>query len=89
MSAPLSGHQLLHATATSPWRVQPANPVAGGPRTSEVLWAWRFEHGSVVLQSDDGDVIISADQLVAVANGLIAVHVSNGRPEFGAKGGGS
>lgn len=79
---PSGQHPLPHATGTEPWRVQPLNPRAGGPRPYAALWGWRLdEDGSVVLQSDDGDVTIPADCLTSVANGLLAVHVHNGRPD--------
>lgn len=78
---PSGQHQLPHATGTEPWRVQPLNPKAGGPREHGALWAWRLDDGSVVLQSDDGDVTIPVDCLTSVANGLISVHVHNGRAD--------
>jgi hypothetical protein len=78
---PSGQHPIPHATGIEPWRVQPLNPKAGGPREAHALWAWRLEDGAVVLQSDDGDVTIPADCLTSVANGLIAVHVHNGRPD--------
>lgn len=79
---PSSQHQLPHATGEHPWRVHSLNPKVGGPRPYDAVWAWRLEDGSVVVQSDDGDVTIPADCLTSVANGLVAVHVHNGRPEF-------
>lgn len=78
---PSGQHQLPHATGSEPWRVQPLNPRAGGPREYGALWGWRLEDGSVVLQSDDGDVTIPQDCLTSVANGLLAVHVHNGRAD--------
>lgn len=79
---PSSQHPLPQATGTEPWRVQPQNPRVGGPRPYGALWAWRLDaDGSVVLQSDDGDVTIPPDCLTSVANGLLAVHVHNGRPD--------
>lgn len=82
---PSSQHQLPHATGTEPWRVHPTNPRAGGPTDRTALWAWRLDDGAVVLQSDDGDVTIPADCLTSVANGLLAVHVHNGRPDVATK----
>jgi hypothetical protein len=79
---PSGQHLLPHATGTEPWRVHPQNPRAGAPAGRLALWGWRLEDGAVVLQSDDGDVTIPADCLTSVANGLLAVHVHNGRPEF-------
>lgn len=78
---PSGQHQLPHATGAEPWRVQPHNPKAGGPRNHDAVWAWRLEDGSVVLQSDDGDVTIPVDCLTSVANGLMATHVHNGRAD--------
>lgn len=79
---PSGQHPLPHATGAEPWRVQPLNPKAGGPREYGALWAWRLDDGAVVVQSDDGDVTIPPDCLTSVANGLLAAHVHNGRPEF-------
>jgi hypothetical protein len=78
---PSGQHPLPHATGEEPWRVQPLNPKAGGPRPYDAVWGWRLEDGSVVLQSDDGDVTIPQDCLTSVANGLLAVHVHNGRAD--------
>jgi hypothetical protein len=78
---PSGQHPLPHATGIEPWRVHPQNPRAGGPIGRLALWGWRLEDGAVVLQSDDGDVTIPAECLTSVANGLLAVHVHNGRPD--------
>lgn len=79
---PSGQHQLPQATGTEPWRVQPHNPAAGGPRSYGALWAWRHDaDGAVILQSDECDIVIPADCLTSVANGLLAVHVHNGRPD--------
>jgi hypothetical protein len=78
---PSGQHPLPKATGAEPWRVQPLNPKAGGPRLHGAVWAWRLDDGSVVLQSDDGDVTIPPDCLGSVANGLVAVHVHNGRAD--------
>jgi hypothetical protein len=80
---PSSTHPLVYATGGMPW---PIGPLSGDadPTISEAagIWAWRLDDdGSVVLQSDDGDVTIPADCLTSVANGLLAVHVHNGRPD--------
>jgi hypothetical protein len=45
------------------------------------LWAWRLSDGAIVLQGDDGDVTIPAAHLPALARGLLAAHVHNGRPD--------
>ena len=79
---PSGQHPLRFATGGQPWRVAPLHEHADMSTPVASLWAWRLgDDGSVVLQSDDGDVTIPADCLTSVANGLIAVHVLNGRPD--------
>jgi len=79
---PSGQHPLPHATGTQPWLVAPLNEHRPEVVEAAPLWGWRLdEDGSVVLQSDDGDVTIPADCLTSVANGLLAVHVHNGRPD--------
>lgn len=44
------------------------------------VFAWTID-GDVVIQGDDGDVTIPAAQLPSLARGLLAQHVTNGRPD--------
>lgn len=78
---PSGQHPLRFATGAQPWRVVPLHEHADLSTPVADLWAWRLEDGSVVLQSDDGDVNIPQDCLTSMANGLLAVHVHNGRPD--------
>lgn len=52
-----------------PWEVSPG------------LFAWTVD-GDVILQGDDGDVTIPRAALPALARGLLAAHVTNGRMVF-------
>lgn len=61
--------ELKTATGTHPLQLTPD------------LWGWRLDDGSVVLQSDDGDVTVPAWALPRLAQGVLAVHVHNGRPD--------
>lgn len=57
------------ADGDQPWEIAPG------------LFAWTL-NGDVALQGDDGDVTVPREQLAALATGLLAVHVHNGRQRF-------
>lgn len=68
-----SSHGAAHPLCTSrggeqPWQLAPG------------VFAWTLD-GDVVIQGDDGDVTIPAAQLPSLARGLLAQHVTNGRPD--------
>lgn len=68
-----SAHPLCRSEGgRAPWRVE---------EDWHVLYLWHVEDGAVVIQGDDGDVTIPASALPAVAQGLLAQHVTNGRPD--------
>jgi hypothetical protein len=72
-SAMLEGHGAQHPlcspdSARRPWRL------------GMNLYLWNVD-GAVVIQGVDGDVTIPPNHLPALARGLLAMHVTNGRPD--------
>jgi hypothetical protein len=67
----------VHVSPTALAKATPQNPLTLGPEVA----AWRSPDGDVILSDQYGDITVPASMLRHLAEGLLSVHVHNGRPD--------